>query len=98
MTSDLRIAGALFILSQHGHRPESATALTLPKPTKHRQSDCLEESEPCPDFDLIGQHLPLPLSPSARVFRMKILINCSLPFALAHGGQQSQIERTQTAL
>lgn len=29
---------------------------------------------------------------------MKILINCSLPFALAHGGQQIQIERTQAAL
>jgi len=29
---------------------------------------------------------------------MKILINCGLPFALAHGGQQIQIERTQTAL
>ncbi len=29
---------------------------------------------------------------------MKILINCSLPFALAHGGWQVQIERTRTAL
>lgn len=29
---------------------------------------------------------------------MKILINCRLPFALAHGGQQIQIERTQAAL
>jgi glycosyltransferase involved in cell wall biosynthesis len=29
---------------------------------------------------------------------MKILVNCSLPFALAHGGQQIQIERTQAAL
>jgi glycosyltransferase involved in cell wall biosynthesis len=29
---------------------------------------------------------------------MKILFNCSLPFALAHGGQQIQIERTQAAL
>ena len=29
---------------------------------------------------------------------MKILFNCGLPFALTHGGQQVQIERTQTAL
>jgi glycosyltransferase involved in cell wall biosynthesis len=29
---------------------------------------------------------------------MKILINCSLPFALAHGGQQIQVEHTQAAL
>jgi hypothetical protein len=29
---------------------------------------------------------------------MKILINCSLPFALTHGGQQIQVERTQAAL
>jgi glycosyltransferase involved in cell wall biosynthesis len=29
---------------------------------------------------------------------MKILINCSLPFALAHGGWQVQIEQTQAAL
>jgi glycosyltransferase involved in cell wall biosynthesis len=29
---------------------------------------------------------------------MKVLINCSLPFALTHGGQQIQIERTQAAL
>jgi hypothetical protein len=56
----------------------------------------LEKSEPCPDFGLTGQHLFL--SPSARVFGMKILINCSRPFALAHGGRQIQIERTQTAL
>jgi glycosyltransferase involved in cell wall biosynthesis len=29
---------------------------------------------------------------------MKILLNCNLPFALAHGGQQIQIERTLAAL
>jgi len=29
---------------------------------------------------------------------MKILFNCSLPFALAHGGMQTQIEQTQAAL
>ncbi len=29
---------------------------------------------------------------------MKILINCSLPFALTHGGQQIQIEQTRSAL
>ncbi|MEI9959637.1 MAG: hypothetical protein WDM76_00490 [Limisphaerales bacterium] len=29
---------------------------------------------------------------------MKILVNCGLPFALAHGGAQIQIERTMTAL
>ena len=29
---------------------------------------------------------------------MKILINCNLPFALTHGGQQIQVERTQAAL
>ena len=29
---------------------------------------------------------------------MKILFNCGLPFALAHGGHQIQIERTQAAL
>ncbi|MGB7748490.1 MAG: glycosyltransferase family 4 protein [Verrucomicrobiia bacterium] len=29
---------------------------------------------------------------------MKILIHCPLPFALAHGGHQIQIERTQAAL
>ena len=29
---------------------------------------------------------------------MKILINCSLPFALAHGGQAIQIQRTMAAL
>ena len=29
---------------------------------------------------------------------MKILINCGLPFALAHGGQQIQIEQTKSAL
>ena len=29
---------------------------------------------------------------------MKILINCPLPFALAHGGQQIQVERTLAAL
>lgn len=29
---------------------------------------------------------------------MKILFNCNLPFALAQGGHQVQIERTQTAL
>jgi glycosyltransferase involved in cell wall biosynthesis len=29
---------------------------------------------------------------------MKILINCGLPFALAHGGAQIQIERTMAAL
>ena len=29
---------------------------------------------------------------------MKILLNCSLPFALAHGGWQTQIEQTQAAL
>jgi glycosyltransferase involved in cell wall biosynthesis len=29
---------------------------------------------------------------------MKILINCSVPFALTHGGQQVQIEQTQAAL
>ena len=29
---------------------------------------------------------------------MKILIDCTLPFALAHGGHQIQIERTQAAL
>ena len=29
---------------------------------------------------------------------MKVLLNCNLPFALAHGGQQIQIERTQAGL
>ncbi len=29
---------------------------------------------------------------------MKILVNCSLPFALAHGGQAIQIEQTMSAL
>ena len=29
---------------------------------------------------------------------MKILFNCNLPFVLAHGGHQIQIERTQAAL
>lgn len=29
---------------------------------------------------------------------MKVLINCNLPFALAHGGQQIQIERTMAGL
>ena len=29
---------------------------------------------------------------------MKILVNCSLPFALAHGGQAIQIQRTMAAL
>ena len=29
---------------------------------------------------------------------MKILVNCNLPFALAHGGMQTQIEQTQRAL
>jgi glycosyltransferase involved in cell wall biosynthesis len=29
---------------------------------------------------------------------MKVLINCSLPFSLAHGGQQIQIERTMAFL
>ena len=29
---------------------------------------------------------------------MKILINCSLPFALAHGGMQTQVEQTQVGL
>jgi len=29
---------------------------------------------------------------------MKVLFNCNLPVALAHGGQQIQIERTQAAL
>jgi len=29
---------------------------------------------------------------------MKVLLNCQLPFALAHGGQQIQIERTQAGL
>jgi glycosyltransferase involved in cell wall biosynthesis len=29
---------------------------------------------------------------------MKVLVNCSLPFALAHGGQAVQIDRTMTAL
>jgi len=29
---------------------------------------------------------------------MKILFNCNVPFALAHGGQQIQIERTRAAL
>ena len=29
---------------------------------------------------------------------MKVLVNCPLPFALAHGGQQIQIERTLDAL
>jgi glycosyltransferase involved in cell wall biosynthesis len=29
---------------------------------------------------------------------MKILLNCPLPFALAHGGMQTQIEQTQAAL
>lgn len=29
---------------------------------------------------------------------MKILINCGLPFSLAHGGQQIQIERTMSGL
>jgi glycosyltransferase involved in cell wall biosynthesis len=29
---------------------------------------------------------------------MKILINCPLPFALAHGGQQVQVQRTMAAL
>jgi glycosyltransferase involved in cell wall biosynthesis len=29
---------------------------------------------------------------------MKILVNCNLPFALAHGGQQIQIERTMSGL
>ena len=29
---------------------------------------------------------------------MKILLNCPLPFALAHGGMQIQIEQTQAAL
>ena len=29
---------------------------------------------------------------------MKILFNCPLPFALAHGGMQTQIEQTQAAL
>lgn len=29
---------------------------------------------------------------------MKILLNCGLPFALTHGGQQIQLERTQAAL
>jgi len=29
---------------------------------------------------------------------MKILVHCNLPFALAHGGQQIQIERTMAAL
>lgn len=29
---------------------------------------------------------------------MKILLNCRLPFALAHGGMQTQIEQTQAAL
>ena len=29
---------------------------------------------------------------------MKVLFNCPLPFSLAHGGQQIQVERTQAAL
>lgn len=29
---------------------------------------------------------------------MKILINCNLPFALAHGGMQTQVEQTRAAL
>ena len=29
---------------------------------------------------------------------MKVLFNCTVPFALAHGGHQIQIERTQAAL
>jgi glycosyltransferase involved in cell wall biosynthesis len=29
---------------------------------------------------------------------MKVLLNCNLPFSLAHGGQQIQIERTQAGL
>jgi glycosyltransferase involved in cell wall biosynthesis len=29
---------------------------------------------------------------------MKVLLNCSLPFALAHGGMQTQIEQIQAAL
>ena len=29
---------------------------------------------------------------------MKILLNCNVPFALAHGGQQIQLEHTQEAL
>jgi glycosyltransferase involved in cell wall biosynthesis len=29
---------------------------------------------------------------------MKILVNCDLPFALAHGGMQTQVEQTQAAL
>src|SRR5213594_2196272 len=29
---------------------------------------------------------------------MKVLISCNLPFALAHGGQQIQIERTMAFL
>src|SRR5277367_6588053 len=29
---------------------------------------------------------------------MKILVNCPLPFALAHGGQQIQVQRTIAAL
>jgi glycosyltransferase involved in cell wall biosynthesis len=29
---------------------------------------------------------------------MKILLNCQLPFALAHGGMQTQVEQTQAAL
>src|SRR5580658_3472594 len=30
--------------------------------------------------------------------RVKILVNCTLPFALAHGGQAIQIQRTMAAL
>ncbi len=40
------------------------------------------------------------LGPTAcpRAWTMKILLNCNLPFALAHGGQQIQIERTLAGL
>jgi glycosyltransferase involved in cell wall biosynthesis len=38
------------------------------------------------------------LRPNLFLPPMKVLVNCPLPFALAHGGQQIQIERTLAAL
>jgi glycosyltransferase involved in cell wall biosynthesis len=38
------------------------------------------------------------IQPDTLPERMKILINCSLPFALAHGGQAIQVRQTMAAL
>lgn len=52
-----------------------------------------EKQPRCPGWNPIARQRG-----SRHITRVKILVNCTLPFALAHGGQAIQIQQTMAAL